>query len=77
MSTCTKCDRKEAIYMRPYSGEKFCGRCFCKSIEEKVRATISKYEMLKHDDKIIIGVSGGKDSVTLLHILTKIERDFP
>ena len=77
MSTCTICDREEAIYMRPYSGEKLCGRCFCKSIEEKVRATISDYEMLKHDDKIMVAVSGGKDSVTLLHILTKIERDFP
>ncbi len=63
--------------MRPYSGEKLCGRCFCKSIEEKVRATISDYEMLKHDDKIMVAVSGGKDSVTLLHILAKIERDFP
>ena len=63
--------------MRPYSGEKLCGRCFCKSIEEKVRATISNYEMFKHDDRIMVAVSGGKDSVTLLHILGKIERDFP
>ena len=77
MSTCTMCNRKEAIYMRPYSGEKLCGRCFCRSIKDKVRATISKYEMLKHDDKIMVAVSGGKDSVTLLHLLTKIERDFP
>ena len=77
MSTCTICNRKEAIYIRPYSGEKLCRRCFCKSIEEKIRATISKYEMLKHDNKIMVAVSGGKDSVTLLHILTKIERDFP
>ena len=77
MSTCTICNRKEAIYMRPYSGEKLCGRCFCKSIEEKVRATISNYEMFKHDDRIMVAVSGGKDSVTLLHILVKIERDFP
>ena len=77
MPACTICKRKEAIYMRPYSGEKLCGGCFCRSIEERVRATISKYEMLKHDDKIMVGVSGGKDSVTLLHILTNIERDFP
>jgi uncharacterized protein (TIGR00269 family) len=77
MPTCTICNRKEAVYIRPYSGEKLCGRCFCKSIEEKVRATISDYGMLKHDDKIMVAVSGGKDSVTLLRILTKIERDFP
>jgi len=77
MPTCTICDRNEAIYMRPYSGEKLCGRCFCRSIEDKVRATISKYDMLEPDDEIIVAVSGGKDSVTLLHILTKIERDFP
>jgi len=63
--------------MRPYSGEKLCARCFCKSIESRVRGTISKYEMLGPRDKIMVAVSGGKDSVTLLHILTKIERAFP
>jgi len=63
--------------MRPYSGEKLCGRCFCKSIENKVRATISKYEMLRPNDMIMVAVSGGKDSITLLHILDKIENAFP
>ena len=33
--------------------------------------------MLKPEDRIAVAVSGGKDSVTLLHILTKIENDFP
>jgi len=74
---CTLCERREAVFMRPYSGEKLCGRCFCRSIENKVRATISKYEMLQPDDKIMVAVSGGKDSVTLLHILSKIEKSFP
>jgi len=77
MTTCTSCKSRDAIFMRPYSGEKLCGRCFKKSIERKVQATISKYDMLKPDDVVAIAVSGGKDSISLLHILTKIERNFP
>ncbi|MBE0512235.1 TIGR00269 family protein [Candidatus Bathyarchaeota archaeon] len=77
MVMCTLCKRKEAVFMRRYSGEKLCGRCFCKSMESKVRGTISKYEMFEPKDRIMVAVSGGKDSVTLLHILTKIEKAFP
>jgi uncharacterized protein (TIGR00269 family) len=33
--------------------------------------------MFEPKDKIMVAVSGGKDSVTLLHILTKIEKAFP
>lgn len=77
MALCTLCRRKEAVYSRPYSGERLCKGCFSKSIEARVRATISKYEMLQPDDKIMIALSGGKDSLTLLHILTKIEKNFP
>lgn len=47
------------------------------SIEDKVRTTIAKHDMLKSNNKIAVAVSGGKDSVTLLHILTKIEKAFP
>ena len=46
-------------------------------MESRVRGTISKYQMLEPKDKIMVAVSGGKDSVTLLHILTKIESAFP
>jgi len=63
--------------MRAYSGEKLCGKCFQKSIEDKVRATIIKYNMFKPDDDIVVAVSGGKDSVTLLHTLAQIEKEFP
>jgi len=77
MVSCMLCKRRDAVYMRPYSGEKLCPKCFIGSIEDKVRATIAKYEMLQPNDKIMVAVSGGKDSITLLHILAKIEKDYP
>lgn len=77
MATCTLCKKRDAIFGRRYSGENLCRRCFCQTIEDKVRRTISKYNMLGPREKVMIGVSGGKDSVTLLHILTKIEKIFP
>ena len=73
---CTVCKRREAFFFRPYSGEKLCKKCFSISVEDKVRATIAKYDMLKYNDRIAIAVSGGKDSLSLLHILVKIERNF-
>jgi len=77
MAKCASCKSTDATFMRPYSSEKLCGRCFKKSIERKVQVTISKYGMLKPDDKVAVAVSGGKDSVSLLHILAKIEKKFP
>lgn len=77
MPRCTLCKRRDAVYMRAYSGEKLCSKCFMGSIEDKVKATIAKYEMFQPNDKIMVAVSGGKDSVTLLHVLANIEKNFP
>ena len=77
MVVCSVCKTREAFFFRPYSGERLCRRCFARAIEEKTRATIAKYRMLEFNDRIAVAVSGGKDSVSLLHILAKTERDFP
>lgn len=74
---CTSCKRREAFFFRPYSGEKLCRRCFINSIEDKVRLTIAKYKMLEYDDSVAIAVSGGKDSISLLHILAKTKLHYP
>lgn len=67
--TCDRCKAKSA-YHRSYSGESLCAKCFSKSLQEKVARTISKYSMVKHGDRVAVAVSGGKDSLSLLHIMS-------
>lgn len=66
---CSKCKKNPSIYLRQYSGEFLCKKCFIKSIEYKAKRTISKYSMIKHGDTVAVAVSGGKDSLVLLNIL--------
>jgi uncharacterized protein (TIGR00269 family) len=42
-----------------------------------VKATAAKYGMFSFDDKIAVAVSGGKDSISMLHILVKMEKGHP
>ncbi len=69
---CNKCGLEQIVYYRKYSGEYLCKKCFISSIESKTLKTISKYSMIKHSDKVAVGVSGGKDSLALLFILKRI-----
>lgn len=43
---------------------------------EKVRKTIVKYRMLSEGENVLVAVSGGTDSMALLHILQRISPDF-
>lgn len=42
-------------------------------LEEKVLNTINKYNMINNGNKVVIGVSGGPDSMTLLNILNNLK----
>ena len=42
-------------------------------LENEVLSTIKKYNMIKDGDKVVIGVSGGPDSITLLNVLNKFK----
>ena len=41
----------------------------------KVIRTIQKYELIKPGDKLVVGVSGGPDSMCLLDILSKMSSE--
>jgi len=72
-----KCDRCEntAVYSRKYSGENLCSECFSNSILRKAAKTISKYKMVQNGELVCVAVSGGKDSLALLHVLSKMAKN--
>lgn len=41
------------------------------------RRAIDSYEMIEEGDKIAVGISGGKDSLTLLYSLAELRRFYP
>ena len=43
-------------------------------LEEKVLNTINRYNMIQEKDKIVVGVSGGPDSISLLNILNILRK---
>jgi len=46
------------------------------SLLEKVKETIEKYRMFSPDTKVVVGVSGGPDSSTLLHLLCHLKSEY-
>ncbi len=49
-----------------------------KIIDKKISQAIVKYNMIKEGDRILVAVSGGKDSMSLVyHLLKKMKSDFP
>jgi cytoplasmic tRNA 2-thiolation protein 1 len=71
LAICTGCGGAP-FYTRRYSGEVLCRDCFRDSIVAKTRRTISKYRMVKHAEKVGVAVSGGKDSLSLLHVMNEL-----
>jgi tRNA(Ile)-lysidine synthase TilS/MesJ len=50
-----------------------CASCYPKFFRKQVLNAIEKERMFEKDDKICVTVSGGKDSMALLHTLHKLD----
>ena len=64
------CNAKPIIELN--NNEKLCKKHFIEYFENKVFRTITKFDLIGKQENIGVAVSGGKDSLTLLHILNKL-----
>ncbi|KZX11565.1 TIGR00269 family protein [Methanobrevibacter curvatus] len=69
MESCSKCGNPKVIIHRKQSGQHLCKECFIENIRKKVLKTIRKENLINKGDKVLVALSGGKDSVTVLDIL--------
>ncbi len=68
---CRKCDAKASIHMRQHKLA-LCRDHYLEWIPDQTERFIKKYEMFTRDEKILVAVSGGKDSLSLWDILTRL-----
>lgn len=69
MDKCSKCGEAKIVIKKQASGQVLCKDCFIRSIQKKVIHTIKKENLLNKGDKVLVALSGGKDSVATLDIL--------
>lgn len=72
MNSCSKCGNPQVIIRRKHSGQSLCQECFIEAINEKVLKDTRKYKLIEKGDKVLMALSGGKDSVAALHILNSL-----
>lgn len=68
---CRRCGKKGEIRL-PRHNAIFCKDCFLVYYTNQVRRNIEKENMFGLEDRILVAVSGGKDSMALWHILLQL-----
>ena len=68
---CKKCGAKASVNMRQHRLA-LCKEHYLEWVPEQTERFIKKYTMFTHDEKILVAVSGGKDSLSLWEILVRL-----
>ena len=71
VARCQRCGRPARVRLE-YANAWLCDEHFLEYVVEKVRRNLTKYNMVAPGQTLLLAVSGGKDSVTLLDALDKL-----
>lgn len=68
---CRKCGQKASVNMRQHKLA-LCKEHYLVWVPEQTERFIKKYDMFSHDERVLVAVSGGKDSLSLWDILVRL-----
>ena len=68
---CDLCDREAVTFVR-YNGSHLCDRHFMRYVDRRVKREIRKQIDVQHGDRIAVAVSGGKDSMVALKMISSV-----
>ena len=71
---CRKCGEKAVLNMRQHKLA-LCSEHFLEWLPAQTERFIEKYEMFRPDDRVLVAVSGGKDSLALWDVLDRLGYD--
>ncbi|MGZ5295779.1 MAG: ATP-binding protein [Actinomycetota bacterium] len=71
---CNRCRGPAVVEVRRHNAA-YCKDCFIHVFREQVKRAIKQHDMFSTDDRILIAVSGGKDSLALWDVLLDLGYD--
>ncbi|WP_456482961.1 TIGR00269 family protein [Methanopyrus kandleri] len=74
---CTRCGERNAEYERPYAGDAVCGRCLVELVRDRVFREIRRWRWFRPGQRIVVALSGGKDSSLALRLVTEYVEPLP
>jgi uncharacterized protein (TIGR00269 family) len=71
---CVRCRAKPEIHLRAHNAA-FCRTCFVEHFRRQVERAIRRHRMMAPGDRVLVAISGGKDSLALWDVLTTLGYD--